>query len=899
MSANAVRERIEAENRRRPGIAELARHLSLAVRVEPPLLRRIRVQFAADVLPEGTADAGLESDLWFSGLVESRGPWGFVLDHDVADTLRRDLARDGDCLEHVLEVMREVHRDAPDSVRLEEEVAALALPRGDSSEIGEGALASIEEKLHSAVLAMTEGDAERAYDVARWALRALPRLPETVRTTDSGILLGLVASAHLEGRQVIPVADRPQGLPQGAAWSFSRLTSLPAVEVGMRVHERAVEWVNPADSDALTFEAPRTDPVYVELRWHESGRDVRRGAGVRPGEWVELPAGAADLRLRTIAGREFAFESADRAARASADDDILRSSCVLIGASGIGFFVARDRVLTRLGAFGAVAARTVLGQAVTMEFRDSELLANVAAMRDGFCLLALPRPVDGARVLQLAAQPDAPAVGATWHAYGRSAEEVSEIQGWIEAGRADGALLLRPGVSGAVATHGSPVVVGESVIGQIDETGPGGELIAMPAALIDDFLDVAATDQDRRLTVFISHTPDGAEFAEGLEFRLRSRGVSVLRGRGRGLATAEEWSPQLYEWLATCDAAVVLLSQGALVSQWMRKEITILRWRRSLNPELGLIPVLLRGTDSTALFEAGLADVQAIRAESQDELAVREVEDRLEMITTSSDDRGLLALQRRLASLFVTLPASVLEDIGRSLDWELGRGEPRDGSAAELAGVVIGRFTAEDPLATLEALAPVLEWASAASDALLELLPLLVDPGAAAQVRQVIEGPAGQRAVALQTMEAPIAQLYLARAWLGERGARSMIFSGVHGEAMMTEYLAEIFSLLRRDLRSDREHVLSDEDVNELLSRQPVPRVVILPASSLDSSLVAEIQHRFPQLGLLLMTGAERRDDFRQARVTMLPEPAEEAQEEMLRVRDILELQLRRSRTDV
>src|SRR5262249_34970166 len=64
------------------GAAELAVPLSIAVRIEPELIRAIRLA----VLPY--LDVAAESDLWFSDLVASRGPDSIVLKPEVLPGLR-------------------------------------------------------------------------------------------------------------------------------------------------------------------------------------------------------------------------------------------------------------------------------------------------------------------------------------------------------------------------------------------------------------------------------------------------------------------------------------------------------------------------------------------------------------------------------------------------------------------------------------------------------------------------------------------------------------------------------------------------------------------------------------------------------------------------------------------
>lgn len=61
-----------------------------------------------------------------------------------------------------------------------------------------------------------------------------------------------------------------------------------------------------------------------------------------------------------------------------------------------------------------------------------------------------------------------------------------------------------------------------------------------------------------------------------------------------GLPAGIDWENRLNEWLAECHAAIILFSKRALEnSNWVKKEATILSWRRELETNFTLIPVLL------------------------------------------------------------------------------------------------------------------------------------------------------------------------------------------------------------------------------------------------------------------------------------------------------------------
>lgn len=117
------------------------------------------------------------------------------------------------------------------------------------------------------------------------------------------------------------------------------------------------------------------------------------------------------------------------------------------------------------------------------------------------------------------------------------------------------------------------------------------------------------------MKVFISHSSKGDRKATNLRNevfrRLKAKGHEVLLDLD-GLKPGAQWRTELYEWLATCEAAVLLLTQKALASRWVQREIDILTWRRALGCHLEVVPILTGGLKSDAIDAAGLTDLESI-----------------------------------------------------------------------------------------------------------------------------------------------------------------------------------------------------------------------------------------------------------------------------------------------
>src|SRR5258706_2737450 len=268
---------------------QLARLSCLAVRVDPPLLRRLRQELLPDV------DVGVEADLWFSPLVESRGVRGFVLDRHVVDVLREDLAADRRLLARVIDVTREVQRNAPPSIRLETSLNAMAL-------LNEGDVASaIDQALRPALRALRQGgDGARA--VAQWAIRALPRIHPRVKHSEGAVSLFLGASALL-GLRFQATPEVPVSL-ENLAWVLPESVLKETTSIGVELLHRGVRFVEPA-APANTIELPATNPRLVGLSWLRNGKPVESLVEAEVGRTIDLEEDVSAVTIRTIAGDEY------------------------------------------------------------------------------------------------------------------------------------------------------------------------------------------------------------------------------------------------------------------------------------------------------------------------------------------------------------------------------------------------------------------------------------------------------------------------------------------------------------------------------------------------------------------------------------------------------------------
>ena len=288
-----------------PQAAALACYASLATRLDSSLLRRLRLH----LLPG--ADASAEADLWFSDLSESRDADWMVLDPAVATLLRERLATQrlpsgARALDLAYHHTRQVHAAWPESLQLEEELVYLALRDGPLS------AAQIAQRLRP-VLAAIASQPQRAVEVSRWVLRALPNLPAVVRQTDEAVAMGLAAIAHLGATPAVLGGDAARALPPGLHWllpaaTLARKTRLAVALQGRALVLRSATAGTPA---SRCIELPLTQPLLLELRSTGSAPGAAtsvRTLPLRLGEAIVLPEGWRALELRGLDGASFRIE---------------------------------------------------------------------------------------------------------------------------------------------------------------------------------------------------------------------------------------------------------------------------------------------------------------------------------------------------------------------------------------------------------------------------------------------------------------------------------------------------------------------------------------------------------------------------------------------------------------
>ncbi|MFH8802019.1 FxSxx-COOH system tetratricopeptide repeat protein [Streptomyces sp. NPDC017936] len=258
---------------------ELAVLLSIAARIEPELMRAVRLRAARGL------DVAAEVDLWFGDLVEHRGFGFVVLDTGLLAELRAELGRrlqgaaEDDPIHHLWPTFQEV-RAGQSPAMIAQETATWQAVSG-----GRGADQRIEESLQPALRALIEEGRE---GVARWFLGAWDSLPERVRRSTTAWQLLTLSAVRLA--EDPPKAPRPQRLALSDVAVIAE--GLPRVPLYLRWAEpRLVVGDSAPGPDSFAITVPDTDPRVVELVTSTSIRTILIERDTAVEEWVGPESG--------------------------------------------------------------------------------------------------------------------------------------------------------------------------------------------------------------------------------------------------------------------------------------------------------------------------------------------------------------------------------------------------------------------------------------------------------------------------------------------------------------------------------------------------------------------------------------------------------------------------------
>jgi hypothetical protein len=275
--------------------------------------------------------------------------------------------------------------------------------------------------------------------------------------------------------------------------------------------------------------------------------------------------------------------------------------------------------------------------------------------------------------------------------------------------------------------------------------------------------------------VFISHSakdPLARELLSRIYSGIHTE-YEVLLDRKR-LQPNNEWRKELHTWLGLCQGAVLLLSEDAVKnSKWVKKEATILGYRREMDDKFILVPILVPPVTADTLkqsdFEPLALDAIQMASGKADEV-VTQVLDALEPLRGWDEAKAPLkkvemAVAKVLSELAKEDRKAVMKAaamLGKRLPWktdeDYGRQLARVLISADLDVVIdVLIFIADNISGSGKKLASVVD----------TLATFWVDPDAVTELPRMHKRPRRQRAISVNGVKCPFtAKSYIQRASL-------------------------------------------------------------------------------------------------------------------------------------
>lgn len=271
-----------------PSALTLAKYASLATRIEPELLRELRIQ----LLPKVHAD--VEATLWLSDLVEFRSPVAATFHRDIQTLLRQTLATEPQVLDDAWKIIEQVHRVRPATIRQEEKLIWLGLSNNTDA---------LQKELQAIINSLL--DPARP-GISAWAIRSLQQLPENILALEEAKMLALGASFRTE--------DTPEALLKNIApeelanWStWLKPSSLATVTIAVRLLEDdIIEFCPPNQPHSHSLTLPDTFPLTVTLRWKNTANQWHsEHCKIKQGEYVQVKVPDTEIELVTRLGEKY------------------------------------------------------------------------------------------------------------------------------------------------------------------------------------------------------------------------------------------------------------------------------------------------------------------------------------------------------------------------------------------------------------------------------------------------------------------------------------------------------------------------------------------------------------------------------------------------------------------
>ena len=265
-----------------------ARHLSPALRVDTTLLRNIRLKYFR------RSNASLESDLWFSQLVESRSARVISLKPGVARLLTDQLPDIE--LSNIVAYIDSQTLKWPREIRLEQELR-LAARINDKASI-QGLLKQVLNWFE-----YSDTNSERI-ELLRWARVALPGLIKSQWQLDEALWLMQLAAVTL-GDTTGQLADNSKTNKPLPGWLHKHIADNQHGEIGLNLRPGQIEFIK-AGTGRHDLPVGRVIPALVGIQQDDD--ENINWERVWPGKVITIEHHVGRILFTTISGNQYKLE---------------------------------------------------------------------------------------------------------------------------------------------------------------------------------------------------------------------------------------------------------------------------------------------------------------------------------------------------------------------------------------------------------------------------------------------------------------------------------------------------------------------------------------------------------------------------------------------------------------
>jgi hypothetical protein len=348
-------------------------------------------------------------------------------------------------------------------------------------------------------------------------------------------------------------------------------------------------------------------------------------------------------------------------------------------------------------------------------------------------------------------------------------------------------------------------------------------------------------------------------------FARKKLGVWIDR---RELSAGDKFEHAICLALIRCSAAVLLVDRDALTSEYMQEEAKLLGWRKILEPELQIVPVLLGDVSALDFARSPLGQTGGLSRLSVLTPASRK-QNRLATLQTAMDvsDRiDLVPLAPRaarwvndLAHFISPAPAHALDEAARSL------GIPADTLAAHhekhaLVAAALLNSDLRDAFLVMRTLSEYLPREDRRA-AVRRVVPLWVDLDDARRLMSVIDVPPEQRIVHLIAGRLLPAGHAVLRAGASQDNVQMAELSSIAGEDMAAELIARYDDKLRTVMNFEPGD--GPQEIQEYMSMVNTIAFALIKCDQMPPPVIRQVllvlMKRFPGIVFALVSDEEGR----------------------------------------